>query len=254
MALGFKNKKFVPFKGKKSTGISATALKDRGQTLVMSVAIAHEKSLDVLFDTAKVYSIAENYANGGLPYLLNMIAEKDNIGSPVVRMENELRQEINKIILKRSQSVEHAPDEVVKSPYEKIEDLESGLRKLISQKLEEVSKNWLKERLPTGILQEWKIRESDRSDKQLLKPNKIQLINYSHVGELKDIIIKRDNWKDKFKSVFKDEKFLESQINLLIPIRNKVMHGNVQDLSQLEIKSLDLTYDLFMDLIKPEIG
>jgi hypothetical protein len=253
IALGFQYKKYVPFPGKKSSGgIPASALKDKGRVLVMVIAIEREKSLDVLFDSSKVYSIAENYANGGFPYLLNIIDQKNNIGSPIVRMENLLREEINNIISRRSQMGENIPEEVEMSPHEKIEHLENTLRLLISRKLGELSENWLRERLPQGILEQWKQREKEKTESQGPKPHKMPIIHYSHLGDLKAIILRKDNWREKFKSIFYDEKFFETQLNLLIPIRNDVMHGNSEYLTPLQLTTLDPSYGLLMDRIMAE--
>jgi hypothetical protein len=249
MAMGYLNDKHIAFPGKKSAGIPGSALKERGQILVMSVAIAHEETLDVLFDPAKVYSIAESYANGGFAYLLNLVVAKDNIGAPVVRMENMLREEIKKALARRP--AEKPEPEVEMTPFEMIEDLEDTLRKLIIQKLGEISDSWMQTRLPPGILNEWKKREKSDADK-VPKPPKMPLINRSHLGELKDIILRKDNWKEKFKPIFNDEKLLESQIKLLVPIRNQIMHANRDFLTNKQVKTLEAGYEILMSMIRPD--
>lgn len=249
MALGYLNDKFLSFPGKKSAGIPGSALKDRGQVLVMSVAIAHAEKLDVLFDAADVYTIAENYANGGFPYLLNLVVAKDNIGTPIVRMENMLREEIKKALARRP--AEQPEPEVEMTPFEMIEDLEDALRKLVTQKLGEISKDWMQTRLPPGMLKEWKKREDADQDK-VPKPPTMPLINRSHLGELKDIILRKDNWKEKFKPIFNDEKLLESQIKLLVPIRNQIMHANRDYLTNKQHKTLEAGYEILMSMIKPD--
>lgn len=253
MALGFIKNKFDPFPGKKSAGIpgSVSALKERGQVMIMAVAVARAQSVDVLFDTAKVYSIAENFANGGFPYFLNMVVAKDNIGSPVVRMENLLREEIVKALDLRPKVTDDGLVDAELSPFEMIEDLEDSLRDLVTINLAEISDNWQRTRLPAGILQEWEKRATE-SDRKPHDPKDLPLISRSHLGELKDIILRKDNWKEKFKPIFNDEKLLETQIKLLVPIRNKVMHANAKYLSSKELKTLEAGYEILMSMIRPD--
>ena len=76
------------------------------------------------------------------------------------------------------------------------------------------------------------------------------MINYSDLGQLKDIILRRDNWKEKFSHVFRDEKLFESQISLIIPIRNMIMHGNEAYLTDSQVRILKSGYEIIMSYLK----
>ena len=89
-------------------------------------------------------------------------------------------------------------------------------------------------------------------ERQMPKPRKMPLIQYSHLGYHKGIILRRDNWKEKFKPIFYDEAFVETQLNLLIPIRNEIMHANSEYLTPLQLTTLDASYGLLMERITAE--
>jgi hypothetical protein len=239
----------VSFPGKKSPGgIPGSAIKERGQILVMCVAIVHERGLDVLYDNSKVYSIAENYANGGMPDLLEMVISKDNIGTPVRRIEARIYDEVNKINANREKRTSQRIEEL--SPFSMVTILENSLRELITTKLMDISPNWLRARVPEAILLDWQEKAKAKNERQVFESRELPLINYSDLGQLKDIILRRDNWREKFSQVFRDEKVFESQITLIIPIRNLIMHGNEAYLTDREVRVLKTGYDIIMERLR----
>lgn len=248
-ALGFSQNKFVPFHGKKSKGgIPGSAIKERGQILVMSVAVIHERNLDILYDTSKVYSIAENYANGGFPELLEMVVSKYTIGTPIARLEARIYEELNKLKANKAKIAEKSLEEL--SPFTLVTDLENRLRALITNKLESISTNWLRDRVQPAILENWQEKAKAKNERQIIEGSELPLINYSDLGHLKDIILRRDNWKEKFSEVFRDEKMFESQITLIIPIRNMIMHGNEAYLNDSQVRILKSGYEIITSYLK----
>jgi len=74
-------------------------LTDKDISLISALAVIEEESLDVLLDKKKVYSIAEEYAAGGIKQLKEMIFG-GGYASFNKLLESELIDEFNKIQLK----------------------------------------------------------------------------------------------------------------------------------------------------------
>jgi hypothetical protein len=71
-------------------------LKDRDKSIIKAVAVAATATLDVLLDKKKVYSIAEEYARGGIKLLVDMVFG-GGFGSFEKKLESELVEEFEKI-------------------------------------------------------------------------------------------------------------------------------------------------------------
>ena len=71
-------------------------LKDRDKSIIKSIAVADRGTLDVLLDKKKVYSIAEEYAAGGIKLLVEMVFG-ESYGSFEKRLESELVEEFERI-------------------------------------------------------------------------------------------------------------------------------------------------------------
>jgi dnd system-associated protein 4 len=94
MALGFHHKSRIPIK-KKMSSIPFSALRDR-EWLVKAIAVAETGSLDILLDKPTVALIAQEYANGGIVYLRDMVFGAEP-GDAYKRMESELREIVTSI-------------------------------------------------------------------------------------------------------------------------------------------------------------
>lgn len=259
MALGFKNKSREKFKGKRIPQISIDALKEKGRNLILSLAISESNDLEILYDPKAVYDIAEEYANGGIPLLLKLVKPENNIGSPLLRMEEMIFKDIE-IIENNSNSSSDNTTVITPplnstdkddhlTPFEMLEKLELTLRSLIQKKLTEISPEWEKERVPSAILANW--RDKRKSELYIVPPpsSSKPLISYSYLGELKDIILKSENWKEKFKQIFRNEDSFKGSMAALIPIRNQVMHSGSTWLDDLQKQTLKHHYDILMRLI-----
>ncbi|MCK4553204.1 hypothetical protein KAT80_03295 [Candidatus Pacearchaeota archaeon] len=98
---------------------------------------------------------------------------------------------------------------------------ENILRDLIRDVLKNVP-NWWGDRIPEGIKQ--KVEASIQNSKYDDAPRKDNL-EYTHLGQLKDIIIYKKNWKD-FEAFLKskDKSNFEHELNKVIPQRNAIGH------------------------------
>ena len=71
-------------------------LKDRDKSIIKSIAVAETGTLNVLLDKRKVYSIAEEYAAGGIKLLVDMVL-RGGYGSFEKKLESELVEEFERI-------------------------------------------------------------------------------------------------------------------------------------------------------------
>ncbi len=110
-------------------------------------------------------------------------------------------------------------------PYEIMQELESNLRSFIVSKLESVSSNWWKERIPSDVQQ--RAEERKAKDERLYpwqKPNETQLIHFVDFADYVKIIIRKDNWDAVFSKVFKEKEMISAKLRELEPIRNAIAH------------------------------
>ncbi|MFH1971024.1 MAG: hypothetical protein ABIJ05_01415 [Patescibacteria group bacterium] len=91
MALGFKEGKIhkTPLKKGKEGVVRLTYFKEEHLSMIKAVAIM-DSGLDVLFDEDKVYSIAEEYANGGIKMLKRELIANKEPGSYIKKLCTEL--------------------------------------------------------------------------------------------------------------------------------------------------------------------
>ena len=90
MVYGFLNNSVKPLGEKHSGGhCRVETLNERDITLIKAVAVKKTGSLDVLLNLKEVYSIAEQYANGGISYLKNDVFSKQH-GSYSKKLEDLL--------------------------------------------------------------------------------------------------------------------------------------------------------------------
>lgn len=90
MAIGLSENSYCELSGKKETYIRSEYLKEKDKALIDAVAVYHIGNLEVLQDMKKVFSIAENYAAGGLKLLKERVFEGE-MGTFTKRLESDLR-------------------------------------------------------------------------------------------------------------------------------------------------------------------
>ncbi|MBD3309498.1 hypothetical protein GF348_24175 [candidate division KSB3 bacterium] len=97
MAYGFLNSNYKPLGEKHQGGhFRVDTLKDQDITLIKAIAAKKTGSLDILLNLKEVYSIAEQYAAGGINYLKNDVFSKQH-GSYSKKLEELLVELYKKI-------------------------------------------------------------------------------------------------------------------------------------------------------------
>lgn len=97
MCIGFHEGSPVELgKSSKEGFVRIEYLKERDKSIMKAIAVAKDGSLDVLLDKRKVYSIAEQYAAGGIKLLKDKIFS-GGYGSFSKKLESELIDEFKKI-------------------------------------------------------------------------------------------------------------------------------------------------------------
>lgn len=97
MALGYFNNETIPLKKRKGT-IPLTAVKEQ-EWLIKSIAISKTNYIGILLNEKDVYEIAEEYANGGIVLLYDMV-----LGEHPGDSDKLLEAQIRDILLKSSTS------------------------------------------------------------------------------------------------------------------------------------------------------
>jgi dnd system-associated protein 4 len=263
LALGYYHKRRVPLKNPRNN-ISSEALKQDGEWLVYSVAIAEEKDLSILLDMKKVARIAEEYANGGFPILKELI-KHGLLADPDRRMESDLRRVWEKVRKNyegnqtiesiRTQDTEAEASEADKDDSMKIiEKLENTLRNLVMSKLSVISSNWMKDRIPShtsDMVDRWernRVRNIRGHNLFRKGENNDHLINYSELGDLYEIIKWNKNWKECFEPIFEDRKIFEADMEQLLMIRPDKAHS--RPLNNVQITKLKAIAFHFLTLIE----
>ena len=88
MSVGFAESARKRLSKRKGT-IPRATLTDDDDWLIRTIAIAEEKTLDILFNETKVYEIAEEYANGGIRLLVNTLLDAKQ-GDPSKKLESNV--------------------------------------------------------------------------------------------------------------------------------------------------------------------
>ncbi len=105
----------------------------------------------------------------------------------------------------------------------KLVDFERKLRKFIDQKMTSVfGKDWAKQRLPEGILDQWK---KNKATREKHSNSDDPLIDFSDFTHYLVIIVRNDNWKEVFESYFQRKETVQESFFRLYPVRNCVMHS-----------------------------
>lgn len=82
--------------GNKEGFVRLEYLNESEKSMINALSIAEEGNLEVLFDMKKVYSVAEEYAAGGINILLDMVLS-GGYGSFSKRLESKLLEQYDKI-------------------------------------------------------------------------------------------------------------------------------------------------------------
>lgn len=101
--------------------------------------------------------------------------------------------------------------------------VEQHLRALISAKMStQYGDDWIDKRIDSTVVAEWRLRREEAVAKG--EPP-FELLQYSYLMELKDIIIRRDHWRAVFADVFRSKEHFAVSMERLHPIRRPLAHG-----------------------------
>lgn len=125
------------------------------------------------------------------------------------------------------------------APHAVLKNLESKLRTQIQTKLQSISKNWWKERIPIDVREQAE-NKKNRNEKPWPwhEQKDLHPIYYIDFADYSKIIKRKDNWEQVFKTVFKDKEIITWKLRELEPIRNAISHS--RELTTLENERLKL--------------
>jgi len=258
MGLGFFHQRRVKLKVPRNN-IRSDALHQDGEWLVYSLAIKEKEDLNALSDMKQVAIIAEEYANGGFPILMELI-KSGTLGDPERRMTSELRNVLVSFKDNEKDEIDSQQDEIESQQDEEkdkddcmmvIEKLENKLRNLVEEKLSKLSPNWLDERIPQKVMViKWReTKERCKRGDNLFKDGEAEgLLDYSELGDIYSIIKWSKNWKECFEPIFKDLKVFESDMEQILMIRPEKAHS--RPLNKVQITKLKAIALHFLTLIQ----
>jgi ATP-dependent Lon protease len=138
-----------------------------------------------------------------------------------IRLVSRVEEVLDSAIVGYKTSVnteQDLPELFEKEPHIVLDELENALRNCIKSNLQGLSENWWIERIPPDVRQ----RAEERRSKDDMKRDPVQYIDFS---DYLKIITKRDNWKNSFNRIFKDEDIITAKLKELEPIRNAARHS-----------------------------
>jgi len=220
MAYGVFHRKRKPLKGVQRS-ISRSFMDKEFGWLIKAIAISvSEEGVDVISDNAKIYKIAEEYANGGMELI-----ERQLKSVKPGEFENEMEMELSPFNNDCDSGSSDNADEQITTTSSDIEIrlniFEKGLRKFIDNNLKQKNSDYW-----VGINKEFKKGIEDRIQEYLIKnPSfKREDINHFEYFFLFDYLkIMKENW-DVFEPVFRSRTELEKHIQNINELRNCLKH------------------------------
>ena len=113
-------------------------------------------------------------------------------------------------------------------------DFERWLRGVIEGALFElIGPNWIRQRVSQSMREEWRARQFE--ERALGRPA-LDAIQYAEFMDLCEIIIRRDNWRDVFRTIFQNRDDISVSFRRLNPVRRALAHS--RPLSPMDILTL----------------
>ena len=104
-----------------------------------------------------------------------------------------------------------------------ITQVEQHLRRRVETTLRDLSgPRWIKQRVPQTVRERW--QQCWDEDNKAKRPV-FHLVQYSNFMDLCDVIMRADNWRDVFKSIFLSKEDFAASMHRLRPIRNAIAHS-----------------------------
>lgn len=229
---------------------SRQILKTQSRTQLKQLEADFLVKFDICFDKIKGFlsSVSIQRANLTYPGNSGLLLRKFNKIYSYTKADTKIRNTIsilenivnlpliyNKALPKVLERKRPTPTE----SYKMLKRLETGLRECILGRLEKVSKNWWRERVPPDVQERAELRKN-KNEKQYPWHIEKDLppIFYIDFTDYVKIITRRDNWRQVFEQVFKDKEIISAKLRELEPIRNAIAH--VRELSRTEAEKLKL--------------
>lgn len=102
MTLGYINKADKPLGSNKIGSIPSRLLTDEQKWLVRAIAVAKSEKIEALLDIKVMVNLAEEYANGGISLLYDMILNPQKMGTPYKRLDAHARTSLEQLIGEKS--------------------------------------------------------------------------------------------------------------------------------------------------------
>lgn len=109
--------------------------------------------------------------------------------------------------------------------HDRLQRFESHVRHFIDKQMTAtVGEDWIKHRVPSDLRQQWR----DKQQKARTEGGaEHRLIAYADFTDYVPIILRKDNWNQVFKPIFRRETLVRESFQRLYPIRNCTMHSRV---------------------------
>ena len=112
-----------------------------------------------------------------------------------------------------------------KSSRDALDELEISVRTFVQEQLFECfGPNWWKTRVSGKIKKDCESRANKEKSQRFPRLPQSELVHYTNLGELKDIICRADNFRDVFKSFFENTEQISSKLSELVGFRNPAAH------------------------------
>lgn len=114
--------------------------------------------------------------------------------------------------------------------------IEVGIRELIIRELSSrYGVKWWKSRLPADVIEKYKNGISSEKSIKWIQLVPHHPIYYTDFPDLRKVIVRNDNWREVFFSIFKNDTAFSGIFAQIEPIRNKVAHHRKISEGDLEI-------------------
>ena len=108
--------------------------------------------------------------------------------------------------------------------------VEQKLRAAIDARMQtQYGATWLETRIDPSLLKEWIER---RDDAVGCGESPLPLIQYANFMELKDIVIRRQHWREVFRVIFRKKEHFQTSMERLYPIRLPLAHSRPIGIAQ----------------------
>ncbi len=103
--------------------------------------------------------------------------------------------------------------------------LENSLRRFIDEVMtRQFGSDWVKHRIPSDLKESWNEKRTKGLDSN---EQEHPLICYADFTDYEKIIVRKDNWNDVFKAVFRNKESVAESLRRLYPLRNPTMHSRI---------------------------